>query len=185
MNKLIGSNQFKSKYGLINKVYKYGIGLGVGFILLILILSTIKLTNYLDTYEVRFENPIQIQPREVVVNHLVKQAEASVDPKEVRVHEVFGVNADTFLKIAYAESGQNSGSKGWNCHYNGKSAACKTEDRDNAWSVDCGFLQVNVQGKICPPEMYELEYNLQAAKGKFERQGYGAWTVCKIKKVIC
>src|SRR5215216_3727006 len=157
-----------------------GYSLTIGFILLLLIKGTLDFAKWHSEYSFNIQNIFRIEPRpQPVTYHPVKEAEAKEPTIEDRVQEVFGKHAETFLKIAHAESGQNSGNKGYNCIYNGESMACKKGDEAKAWSVDCGFLQVNVQGKVCPAEMYELDYNLQAGKGKFDRQGYNAWTVCK------
>ncbi|MGE0132078.1 MAG: hypothetical protein AB7U82_28685 [Blastocatellales bacterium] len=121
-----------------------------------------------------------------------------------KIKASFGPQADTFLKIAMAESGQNAGAKGWNCYYKRSdnslippsqiagiskaqrySAACKKEHRESAWSVDCGTLQINVLGKVCPPESYDIDWNIKAAQGKYERQGWDAWSVCKYNKIKC
>lgn len=114
--------------------------------------------------------------------HTAKAAEMTTTERKIR--QAFGVHAETFLKIAMAESGQQSGNKGYNCYYGKQSMACKPEDRSKAWSVDCGLLMVNVMGTICPAEMFDIDYNIKAAQGKFERQGFAAWTVCR-KKVVC
>lgn len=114
--------------------------------------------------------------------HKAEAAEMTTTERKIR--QAFGPHADTFLKIAMAESGQQSGNKGYNCYYGKKSMACKSKDRSKAWSVDCGLLMVNVLGTICPAEMFDIDYNIKAAQGKFERQGFAAWTVCR-KKVVC
>ncbi|MEW6126741.1 MAG: hypothetical protein AB1757_06860 [Acidobacteriota bacterium] len=169
-----------------NKIQLIGYSLTIGFILLLLIKGTLDYAQWHSTYSFKIQNIFLIEPRETpIANPVVKEAEAKEPTLEDRVRDVFGNHTDTFMKIASAESGQNSGNKGYNCIYNGESMACKKGDEAKAWSVDCGFLQVNVQGRICPAEMYDLEYNLQAAKGKFDRQGFQAWSVCRYKKVIC
>lgn len=133
------------------------------------------------------QNFIRIDPRASKPVHtaLVKTAQAKEETFEDKIRAAFGKHAPTFLKIAHAESGQNAGSKGWNCMYGDVSKACKEADRANAWSVDCGALQINVYGTKCPPELYDLDVNLQAAIGKFERQGFKAWSVCKNGTVQC
>lgn len=98
-----------------------------------------------------------------------------------KIRAAFGVHADTFLKIAMAESGQQAGNKGYNCIYGGKSMACKPEDRAKAWSVDCGLLMINVHGTMCPTELFDIDLNIKAAQGKFQRQSFGAWSVCRTK----
>lgn len=113
----------------------------------------------------------------------VRTALASDLPKTTqdKIRAAFGVHADTFLKIATAESGQQAGNKGYNCIYGGKSMACKPEDRAKAWSVDCGLLMINVNGTICPAELFDIDLNIKAAQGKFARQNFKAWSVCKTK----
>lgn len=132
-----------------------------------------------------FQNFIRVEPRVGVSKSFFKRAQAKEMTFEDKIKEAFGKNAPVFLKIAHAESGQNAGSKGYNCMYNGKSRACKPEDREKAWSVDCGALQINVYGRVCPVELYDLDKNLEAAVGKFNRQGFGAWSVCKNGTVDC
>lgn len=103
------------------------------------------------------------------------------------------------LAIAKAESGLKTDSQGWNCWYQKAdkslltpaqaaeiprnkriSTACKPTHRESAWSVDCGVYQINVIGKLdCPKELFDVETNISAAQGKFQRQGYGAWSVYK------
>jgi hypothetical protein len=98
--------------------------------------------------------------------------------------KVFGKDARTMYAIARAESGLQAGNKNYNCRYDGKSRACKPDDRKSAWSVDCGILQINVMGTICPVELFDIEYNLNAGKGKLERQGFKAWSVYKNKSYL-
>jgi hypothetical protein len=92
-------------------------------------------------------------------------------------------NCETMFRISKPESGHTDTSMGWNCHYqvNGKtvSKACKPEDRLKAWSVDCGFWQINVKGQVCPQELFDRYTNLKHAVRKFKLQGYMAWSVCK------
>lgn len=161
-----------------------------------IIYSMVMWNRFDSKWDLNFRSPIQnwivITPDADIyqvpsepTSSLVKKTMAKEPTLEDRVREVFGPHTKTFMKIANAESGQNSGNKNYNCYYGDVSKACLKGDEDKAWSVDCGFLQVNVQGKICPAEMYDLEYNLKAAKGKFDRQGFNAWTVCRFKIIIC
>ncbi len=94
---------------------------------------------------------------------------------------VFGFN-DTgkeMIAIFTAESGLDPKAKGWNCEYveDGRtvSKACKPEDREKAWSVDCGVAQLNFAGTECPKESFDPVWNVQMAKLKYERQGKQAW----------
>ncbi len=78
-----------------------------------------------------------------------------------------------------AESGLDPLAKNWNCEYweNGKkiSTSCKPEDREKAWSVDCGIAQLNFAGTECPKESLDPVWNVQMARAKYERQGKRAW----------
>lgn len=137
--------------------------------------------------QVPIQNFIRIEPRTSKGPGILATRKAYAQPPtfEDKVRAAFGVHAETFLKIAHAESGQNAGTKGWNCRYNGRSTSCRPEDRKNAWSVDCGALQVNVYGTVCPVELFDLDKNLEAAVGKFARQGFKAWSVCYMHKIEC
>lgn len=147
--------------------------------------------DYQVNFELPFKNWIVIEPRTSAAKTIFKQAKAAAPPTfEDKIREAFGRHADTFIQIARMESGHQGGAKGWNCfYYDAKgerySTSCKEADRGKAWSVDCGALQINVYGQKCPPELYDLDVNLQAAVGKFQRQGFGAWSVCNQKKVKC
>ena len=78
-----------------------------------------------------------------------------------------------------AESGFRNDAMGWNCIYydNGKpySGACAVQDRERAWSVDCGIAQLNFKGTECPAESFDPIWNLTMARVKYDRQGIGAW----------
>lgn len=82
-----------------------------------------------------------------------------------------------FIDIFTKESGLNPNAKNWNCMYEGISTFCKPEDRDLAWSVDCGIAQLNFSGKECPKESFDPIWNIDRAGEKFERQGKSAWVV--------
>ena len=93
------------------------------------------------------------------------------------ISRIFGDQAPLMTAIFKAESGLNPQAKGYNCFYEGKSKACKIEDRPNAWSVDCGISQINTRGTICPAKLLDVEYNLLQAKKKLDTEGLGAWVV--------
>lgn len=73
------------------------------------------------------------------------------------------------------ESGMNERAMNWNCRYNGVSKQCRPEDREKAWSVDCGIAQINVIGKTCPEEMFNPEKNLAKAYEMWRKRGFQPW----------
>lgn len=134
------------------------------------------------------QNPIRnylvIEPVVSQSEHktIVKEAKAIFDPQEElkkKIRAKFGEDTNTMLAIATAESGLNAGNKGYNCKYGNESKACKPEDRQKAWSVDCGLLQINVIGKSCPAELFDVDTNINEGYRKFKSQGFKAWSVYK------
>lgn len=97
--------------------------------------------------------------------------------KEVaqKVREVFTEEPEIALAVFRAESGLRPDAQGWNCRYNGKSQACKPQDRAQAWSVDCGVAQINTPGSVCPEHLYDVETNLIEAHKKYVRRGWQPW----------
>ena len=88
------------------------------------------------------------------------------------------------LNVAKNESGWRHDAQGWNCHYydeNGKrySAACKEEDRPLAWSVDCGTLQINVKGTVCPVELFDVKINVSKALSMYKRRAWQPWVAAQ------
>ncbi len=94
------------------------------------------------------------------------------------------------IAIAYAESRMNENAKGWNCYYNkdetivystrvkgSHSTGCKKQHRKYAWSVDCGVLQLNTKGQVCPNET--LDEHLEKVATLSKSQGFGAWVAYK------
>ena len=79
------------------------------------------------------------------------------------------------ISVAKNESGWRPDAKGWNCHYEGKSMACKPQDRENAWSVDCGLMQINVKGKECPSELLDIKTNILKAYAMYKRRLWQPW----------
>lgn len=96
------------------------------------------------------------------------------------IDNIFGDKAHIATAVLIHESGLNTQAKGWNCHYynaEGKrySASCKTQDREKAWSVDCGIAQINVKGKSCPARLLTLAGNMEEVEKKYKTQGLNAW----------
>lgn len=81
--------------------------------------------------------------------------------------------------VAKNESGWRHDAQGWNCIYDGKSQACKKQDRHLAWSVDCGLLQINVKGKVCPQELFDIKVNISRAVAMYERRGWSPWVAAR------
>ena len=99
---------------------------------------------------------------------------------EATIHQVFGEEGNLAVAIAKAESSLRTDAKGFNCYYwfNSKrySGACKPEDREKAWSVDCGVFQINVEGQDCPSELFNAEHNVSVAKTMSEtKRGWAHW----------
>lgn len=77
--------------------------------------------------------------------------------------------------VRMAEGGNNPKAVNWNCHYGTVSKACLPADRAKAWSVDCGYFQINVRGTTCPDELFDPIYNVQVARSMYERRGWQPW----------
>lgn len=91
------------------------------------------------------------------------------------IKEKFQDDSEVVSAVFKAESGHRSDAMGWNCYYNGQSKACLPQDRNQAWSVDCGVAQINVIGKVCPEELFDPENNLNVAKKMYESRGLSPW----------
>ena len=99
--------------------------------------------------------------------------------------QIFGPKAKVAKAILKHESGLNLKEKGYNCYYyrknkDGKtvrySTSCKTkEDREKAWSVDCGIAQINVKGQVCPANLMNLDGAMKALEKKYKTEGLTAW----------
>lgn len=94
---------------------------------------------------------------------------------ENKILAYFKDDYQTAKAVFTAESKLDQYAQGWNCRYNGKSAACKPEDRGNAWSVDCGLAQINVAGKTCPKELFDIDENLKVARKKYDARKWQPW----------
>ena len=79
------------------------------------------------------------------------------------------------LLVAKHESGWRYNAQGWNCLYDGVSAPCKVQDRSNAWSVDCGIMQINVRGTVCPVELFDIKTNISKAVAMYEHRKWSPW----------
>lgn len=98
---------------------------------------------------------------------------------EEHIERIFGDNSEVAMAVLKHESSLKLDAKGWNCYYNGKSKACKPQDRERAWSVDCGIAQVNTKGQVCPNELFTLEGNMKQVEKIYKTQGLNAWVSYK------
>ena len=91
------------------------------------------------------------------------------------------LDPNLFIAIAMAESGLEPTAKNWNCWYGKVSRSCDKGDRGNAWSVDCGIMQLNFKGLHCPEWTYDVHQNIEKAIEKYHIEGLNAWSVYKNK----
>lgn len=175
------------------------------FRLLVVITILVGIYIFFDNYKFRTPVTVKITLQSLIVKRetyvpiaytddvlLVNEANAdsrlskvvsnSPDPKIASIIlGYFGFNAvgEDFVAIFTAESGLNPKAMNWNCEYqeNGRlvSRACNKEDRERAWSVDCGVAQLNFAGTICPEQAFDPMWNLRMARLKYDRQGKEAW----------
>lgn len=101
-------------------------------------------------------------------------------PEPVRmanmITKYFPEDSVTAIAVFKAESGLNPRQTGWNCRYGDKSLPCKPQDRAKAWSVDCGLAQINMPGfKSCPDYTFDPNWNLNAARKKYNASGWNPW----------
>jgi hypothetical protein len=99
---------------------------------------------------------------------------ASPSPTSL-IEQYFPEEKEIAKAVAMAESGLRADAMGWNCYYAGKSQSCRPEDRGQAWSVDCGLFQINVIGKTCPQELYDISTNLKEARAKYDKRNWQPW----------
>lgn len=116
----------------------------------------------------------------VTTNHQLsiassEKTKGSTSHVEELIKEKFQDDSEVVSAVFKAESGHRADAMGWNCYYNGVSKACLPQDRDKAWSVDCGVAQINVIGKTCPEELFDPENNLNVAKKMYESRGLSPW----------
>lgn len=92
---------------------------------------------------------------------------------------MFPEEPDVMLAVFTAESGLRKDAMGWNCIHvvDGKaiSEACRQDERDQAWSVDCGTAQLNFEGTKCPEESFNVFWNLNKAREMYEQRGKQPW----------
>lgn len=99
---------------------------------------------------------------------------------ENRIKETFGKDGDIMVAVALAESeGRVEDAVGYNCWSGGRSVPCPKDERENAWSVDCGLFQINTRGNVCPEHLFDAEKNLERARQIYKEQGIGAWWAYK------
>lgn len=123
--------------------------------------------------EITMVNPalaVGIISQTEAVSVTVTNAENPVEAGSVThlIHSKFPEDPEVLEAIFKAESNLVTDAMGWNCLYNGKSQACKPEDRHKAWSVDCGLAQINVPGRVCPEELFDPEHNLKVARKLYD-----------------
>lgn len=98
-----------------------------------------------------------------------------------------GEEAEIALAVMKAESSLNVNAKNYNCRYEvfknnattTVSMSCKKEDRDKAWSVDCGIPQINFLGKVCPEHTKSLEWSIKKTYEMYVDRGWNPWVVYK------
>lgn len=101
---------------------------------------------------------------------------------EKMIKDAFGKDGELMVAVAIAESTQyNTNAINYNCEYTRAdgskySTSCKKEDRKNAWSVDCGILQINQRGQTCDEEMFDPEKNIAKGVEIYKSQGLRAWS---------
>lgn len=130
--------------------------------------------------------------RDVVVDSQDETAavENSI-PSEIKQDGIEGMITRYFkddAKIAKAvfqsESGLRTDAQNWNCRYGGVSQSCKFEDREKAWSVDCGIAQINTPGNTCPQELFVPENNLKLAYKLYKNRGFSPWVNFKNERYL-
>lgn len=129
------------------------------------------------------QSPIKKPTTTPTIKTQVTPQNSPVEAGEIEkgIYATFKEEPNVMLAIFKHESGLNQYAEGFNCYYNREdgsrySAACKIEDRPNAWSVDCGFAQINLPNhKRCPDYALTVKWGLEQARGKYDRQGKNAW----------
>ena len=97
-----------------------------------------------------------------------------------KIKEVFPEEPEVMIAIAIAESKLNNEAIGYNCYYEGKSKACKPEDRAKAWSVDCYVMQQNFPNRKTCPQM-TLNEHLKDVRAMYDKRGLSPWCTYKDK----
>lgn len=117
------------------------------------------------------DTPKRVKTKKVIYTKPIVKPEV-----KAYIDDIFGKEATIATAVLSHESGLRLDAKNWNCIYGDKSKICKVEDREKAWSVDCGIAQVNVKGKVCPAHLMTLEGNMKQVQKIYEEQGLEAWT---------
>ena len=153
--------------------------------------------NFFTTTWIIKSHVYQANPEEVSIDtcglqEVICEGEKVVsktDSEPMRIaKEKFPKHPREMYAIIMAESRGNATSMNWNCMYwsdklgRMASESCRTvEDRKDAWSVDCGYMQINHIGKECPEELFNVDKNIEVAIKKYNSQGLDAWSSYKFK----
>jgi hypothetical protein len=110
--------------------------------------------------------------------------EHSPSSVEAKILAAWKGTGDEHIAVAVAKSESGKSLKtdaiGWNYYYynaQGKlySKACLPQDRANAWSVDCGVMQINHIGKTCPAHLFDPDENIRIGKSMYDTRGFTPW----------
>lgn len=112
--------------------------------------------------------PLETARQTITKKSNVVLAQETPSKIEDLVKSYFPEEPEVMLAIFKHESGLNPTAQGWNCMYNGESRACKKEDRAKAWSTDCGIVQNNFPGTICPPYAFDPVWSLKEGRKKYD-----------------
>ena len=110
------------------------------------------------------------------------RTEAEFIQRYIQFHplvNLFIPDVDTFLEIIRAESNFNPRAMNWNCQYGKKFTSCKKQDRDLAFSVDCGLSQINIKSKVCPEYLFNMDINLAQAVNLYIGRKFQPWQASK------
>lgn len=169
-------NQYK-------KTYNKELGVLLGLTMCFLVMSE----GFLDR-----ENEVYVKEVALTVTATVPETEYNTPKKEIenKIKHYFPRSWRDMIPVAYAESNLNHNAQNWNCYYNkdetivystkvkgSHSTFCKKGHRAYAWSVDCGVMQLNVKGKVCPKE--SIDEHLKKAADLSKIQGKEAWVTYK------
>jgi len=146
--------------------------------------KTVEILNKGKIGDVVEESTVTLVPIEklsVVTNDNsedeIGKTESSLPPShiETAIRKTFRDDEETAVAVVKAESKLNPYAVNYNCRYGNISKSCNKGDEDNAWSTDCGLTQINVPGKGCPSELFEVDKNLAVASEKYQKRGWNPW----------
>jgi hypothetical protein len=180
----------------LKSVQKHLIFLTGILILITLIVAHIKLESIIIGFQtpikVTFQQFITVKNRENNISVQIAQADevseiveppSAIDQMKIMICSSFkNKDCNIALAITRAESNFNPTDIGYNCEYTNnkvvESTSCKTGDQSKAWSVDCGLMQINVLGQTCPTQLFDIQYNINMAYGKFAARNntFQAWS---------